>query len=549
MAQQRPTAGEILPNSRNNDDTRTMNRRKEIVLILLLAALWSIPFLITADAQTSSLNEREARGKRIYTSGLGAAGVEITASLGNGVETPASVLPCSSCHGRDGKGRPEGGVTPSDITWSVLTKPYAVTATSGRRRQPYNDQSLRIAIAMGVDPNGNQLQTTMPKYRLSHQDMADLIAYIKKLGGVTDPGLTENRVRIGAVLAPAGPLSESGQAVKAVLTAYFTELNGQGGVNGRAIEPVFVEPPESSKEREQAVKSFVENESVFALTASFIAGADKEIAGLAQSLEVPVVGAFTLYPQLNSPLNRYVFYLYAGLAGQCESLVGFASKNLKPVQSKAAIVFPDDAASREVAEAAKKQFEDAGWKHLEFVALPATRTAAGVVAARLRREACDVVLSLAPAVFESALFKEAAGGWSPMVLIPGSLANSETFAAPATLEGRLFLSYPTLPSDQVPDVLAEYRRLAEQHRLTSRHSSMQLSALASAKLLVEALKRRGRDLSREGLVETLEGFYEVNTGLTPPVSFGPNTRVGATKSHIVSVDLKKRTLAKVDFRP
>ncbi len=43
-------------------------------------------------------------------------------------------------------------------------------------------------------------------------------------------------------------------------------------------------------------------------------------------------------------------------------------------------------------------------------------------------------------------------------------------------------------------------------------------ALASAKLLVDALRRRGRNIDREQLVATLETFYRVPTGLTPPVS-------------------------------
>jgi hypothetical protein len=65
---------------------------------------------------------------------------------------------------------------------------------------------------------------------------------------------------------------------------------------------------------------------------------------------------------------------------------------------------------------------------------------------------------------------------------------------------------------------------------------MQWTALSGAKLLIEALQRAGRDVSRRTLISTLETFRDVRTGLIPPVTFGPNRRIGVTEAHIVSVD-------------
>ncbi len=63
---------------------------------------------------------------------------------------------------------------------------------------------------------------------------------------------------------------------------------------------------------------------------------------------------------------------------------------------------------------------------------------------------------------------------------------------------------------------------------------MQFATLDSAKILVEGLKRAGRDLSREKLVTAIEGFYDFDTGLTPAVSYGPNRRIGAMGAYVVS---------------
>ena len=63
-------------------------------------------------------------------------------------------------------------------------------------------------------------------------------------------------------------------------------------------------------------------------------------------------------------------------------------------------------------------------------------------------------------------------------------------------------------------------------------------------LLVEALKRVGKELTREKLIQTLEGFYEFQTGLMPPLTYGPNRRIGALGAYVVLVDLKQK-----NFKP
>jgi hypothetical protein len=144
---------------------------------------------IAAVAVSSARSQSDpGRGQRIYLSGESPSGSEIIALLERGgerggevVEVPASALPCAGCHGRDGRGIPEGGVSPSDVTWGALTSPDGVTHESGRAHPPYTEDSLKRAIAAGTDPAGNTLQVVMPRYRMSPEDMNELVAYLKGL--------------------------------------------------------------------------------------------------------------------------------------------------------------------------------------------------------------------------------------------------------------------------------------------------------------------------------------------------------------------------------
>src|SRR5262245_45069605 len=196
------------------------------------------------------------------------------------IEVPAASVPCAGCHGRDGRGRPEGGVSPSDLRWESLTRPYAVSEPGGRTHPPYDERLLKRAISMGIDPAGNPLHVAMPRFRMSLQDMADLAAYLKRLGSEPEAGVSDAEVRIGVGLPPAGPLATFGQAVRAAVEAQCAEWNAQGGIYGRKVEPRFLIPPAEPAARRAAVEEFLGREQIFAGLAPFFPGADAELAAL-----------------------------------------------------------------------------------------------------------------------------------------------------------------------------------------------------------------------------------------------------------------------------
>jgi mono/diheme cytochrome c family protein len=157
--------------------------RKNLWQILPPILLFGALAVSSVRSQSDQLTPQEERGQQIYLQGTASSGQEIIALIGDeGLEVPASTMPCVVCHGRDGRGRPaEGGVVPSDITWKSLTKPDGVTHESGRKHPPYTEKLLKRAIGMGTDPAGNALHMAMPRYRMAPEDMDELIAYLKRL--------------------------------------------------------------------------------------------------------------------------------------------------------------------------------------------------------------------------------------------------------------------------------------------------------------------------------------------------------------------------------
>jgi ABC-type branched-subunit amino acid transport system substrate-binding protein len=222
------------------------------------------------------------------------------------------------------------------------------------------------------------------------------------------------------------------------------------------------------------VKDFLGKEEVFAVAGAFLAGADRELAGVFEELEVPLIGPFTLHPAE----NRYVFHLSPGLDDQMQALRRFAKE--KGLENP--VVFPGS----------------------------------GPEALALLRDA-------------------EARGSRPTLLATGAAADGSLLSAPAGFDGRIFIAVPAPPGE--PEA---YRKLATDHKLPREHLSAQLSVLAAAEVLLEGLERTGRDLTRDHLIERLEGLRGFETGFGPPVTFGPVRRFGARGAYILKADLRKQ---------
>jgi hypothetical protein len=143
---------------------------------------------------TVLLTSAQERGKAIYLTGESKSGRAVTAILGDDTAgIPAAIVPCANCHGEDGRGKPEGGVRPAEITPEVLARPATI---NGRTRPPYTRPLLKRAITMGFDSGRHELNAAMPRYRMAMQDAEDLLAYLDILGHEPQPGVTDEAIRI-----------------------------------------------------------------------------------------------------------------------------------------------------------------------------------------------------------------------------------------------------------------------------------------------------------------------------------------------------------------
>ncbi|MBW2705466.1 MAG: ABC transporter substrate-binding protein [Deltaproteobacteria bacterium] len=492
------------------------------------------------------LAPQELRGKQIYFEGTGPAGGKIKAYIGaDKVQLPGSAATCASCHGPDGRGRPEAGVIPSDITWNHLVKRYGHSHPMDRKHPAFTEASLKRSILNGNDPAGNRLDASMPTYAMSIEDINDLIAYLKRLQTDVDPGLKEKSIRIGTLLPAGGRTAAIGQAMSAVMAAYFEEINSQGGIYNRKLR-LIVSPYDATRQSDlSGAERLMDKENVFAVVGAVIAGADREMAAMAEDKKVPLIGPFTFFSADPDALNEFTFYLFSGLNEQVRVLVDFAAGQLKLDHPRIAVLGLGDAHQKELQTAIAEQSEAHGWTSLTGYSFASDRLDTAAAVRALKEQGVDCLFYLSFRGLKPLLEAAEKIDWRPHVFLPGALAQKEILGLPIGFQNKIYLSYPTLPSDQTVAGISEFQTLLKKHELTVKHLTSQISAFVAAKILVEGLKRTGKDLSREKFIGSLEKLYEFQTGLTPLITYGPNRRIGTRGSHIVTVDLENKNFTPV----
>jgi ABC-type branched-subunit amino acid transport system substrate-binding protein len=532
---------------------RTKTLIRQVKLLLAAAALLAATLLIaganTATQDKSGLTSQERRGKQIYLRGEDGERAEIKTLLGSDeLELPGSSFPCASCHGLRGEGVKEGGIQPPPLNWETLTRPLT-SALTRRERGPYDEATLARAISGGVDPNGARLHPAMPRYRMSAEQATDLIAYLKKLGSAADldSGLTEVSVKVGAALPMTGPLAQIGEDIKATLSASFAEINSRGGIYGRRFELLVEDSRGEPAQTLEATRRLIETENVFALVGCFEPGDSRAVNQLIERSRVPLIGPVTLSPRLSIPPNPYIFYLLPTFGDQARSLVDFVNSRSNGKAARLGVIYADSDFDRDALAGVKAQAEIYSLAVVAEEGFKAGSFAAAEVVRRLDDKKADYVLffgdaqSIAALAAEMERVKMKAPLLSSVVMI-----GRGAFALPASVAAETFLAYPAALPNQSD--FAEFISLMQKSGGPLRSPAFQSVAFASTKVFYEAVKLSGKQLDRATLLRSLEQLQDFKTGVLPPVTFGPNRRIGSTGSYIVRVDLDKKQYVPVTDR-
>ena len=158
--------------------------------------------------------------------------------------------------------------------------------------------------------------------------------------------------------------------------------------------------------------------------------------------------------------------------------------------------------------------------------------------------------------FLATIYRETAGvvkeaeklGWKPTFIVSSAATDPMTLnlSGPAA-EGLLGVFCGELADSQRPG----WKQYLERTQKNSQakqgfyHSVGYLFGM----VFCEGLKLTGKDLTRENFIKGMEKIKDLETGVGPNITFGPNLRAGAHAAYVVKADAAKGQFQKLtDWR-
>jgi ABC-type branched-subunit amino acid transport system substrate-binding protein len=322
-------------------------------------------------------------------------------------------------------------------------------------------------------------------------------------------GVSDTTILIGQTVGltgtVAGPVKETNEGAN----AYFSSVNKSGGVNGRKIELRTLDDKFDPALTLANAETLIVKDHVFALFQGRGTPHTKAILPLLAANKVPLIAPSTGATEFHEPVNHLLFNVRAKYQDEVAKAVEqFATVGIR----KIGLLHVDDAfgldglAGFEKAMAAHK-LQPAVITRFERVNPDFATTAATVI--KVNPQALIIVSSAKNTVGVIKAFRAAGSQIQIMTL---SNNSSASFVTELGAAGKGVMVSQVMPAPHLvtTSLGQEFKLAAKASGATVSYAAME--GYVNAKVLVEGLRRAGRNLTREGLIRALESMQRVDLG-------------------------------------
>jgi branched-chain amino acid transport system substrate-binding protein len=346
------------------------------------------------------------------------------------------------------------------------------------------------------------------------------------------PGVSEREIVIGSCAALEGPSSFLGRETVIGAETYFEVVNEEGGINGRKLRLVSSDDS-YDPEKTQACWEKLMAQKVFAM--GFFVGTPTAVkyVPLAESHEVPLVGLFTGAQTLYTPLRHWVINVRASYFDEAREQVEGLWNTLH--YRKIAVIYPDDAFGATVLQGVQAAMKGMGAEPIATASYVRQTNQAELAIDKVKAANPEAVVVVGPANTVAPILKQAhAKGWKPLFVTVSFVGTDELIQeAGADAEGMVVTQ--VVPPYYLTDLktVALYRRSLQKYMPSSRPNFVSLEGFVDAMVMVEGLKKAGKELTREGLIHAIESIHEMDMGLGPQLKLNYSPKDHKGFDHVI----------------
>lgn len=360
-----------------------------------------------------------------------------------------------------------------------------------------------------------------------------------------EAGVTESEIKLGMWTPLTGPLALIGTSERDGVSVWVREVNEAGGIHGRKISLIVYDDSGSPQEAQAAVRRLISQDRVFALIAGSASGTTLPVLPLVRNGKVPFVSSISSHRKLMDPFSRYIFRIYAMETPQANAITDWMIE--KQGLKRVAIIYNSTDYGVGGYEAVSHRLEA---KHrLKPVAAERYNVGDQDFSAQLLRiklAGPDGVLVYSFAPEAGIIVRQARELGIQARFFGGGATSTPLFLRGAGQGGIGFEASHVMPD--LGETTKHAGIIAYREKLRAwfhpggfppgRPSEYDLAGYGAGKVTGEALRRAGRDLTREKFIDALEGLKSFDTSVTFPVTYSSTSHEGTTRVNLVRVNQK-----------
>lgn len=315
------------------------------------------------------------------------------------------------------------------------------------------------------------------------------------------------QIVIGQTAGITGPVASSVNETIAGTQLLIDAVNAQGGVHGEKVEVVRLDDGFDPKRAAENGRALIEEHKAVAL---FMTRGTPHTQAIIPHLDrhgVPLVGPSTGAMVLHKPLQRHVFNVRATYQREAEKAV----HHLATVgMTRIAVVHVTDSFGADALEGARKGFAAARIEPAALVAADRDKPDYTAIVPQLVQSQAQAVVWIGSgtAVVEGVKALRKAGSAAQVVTLSNNASSgfiqSLGDASRGVIVTQVFPNERSMATPMVKEAMA----LARGKEL----SPAMLEGYASAKVLIEALRRAGPKPTRARILAALEGLRDYDLG-------------------------------------
>lgn len=342
-------------------------------------------------------------------------------------------------------------------------------------------------------------------------------------------GVSDKDILIGVCTPLTGPSSARGIQSREGAETYIDKINAAGGVNGRKVKVLFRDDGYEPQRTVTETKKLIAEDKVFALFQYYGTPGFKAVLPILTETNIPFIAAFTGAEVLRNPVLKNVFNVRQGYFDEMMALLSYAVE--KKGASEIGIVFQDDAFGTEGKAGAYRAMTKVKFKITAEVPFKRNETNMGPAIEKLKAAGVKHVIAWMLAGQATDFIKQAAEQ-----KLDATIYAMSGVAATSFFEAAKAYSAPIYISNGLPLLNEKSNHLVQQYiadAKASGHTPMEgaFEGYVNAMVLIEGLKRAGKDLTRAGLLKTFDNMsnYDLN-GLK--ISYSPTDHRGIQSAFI-----------------